>query len=83
MANFLITLSKVIGIVTFLLSIYIYVIIFRALISWVSPDPYNPVVQFLHRSTEPVLIPIRRILVNVFKREFFIDSFNKFYYTCK
>jgi YggT family protein len=31
-------------------------------ISWVSPDPYNPIVQFLYRATEPVLEPIRRKL---------------------
>jgi YggT family protein len=37
-------------------------ILFRALISWVSPDPFNPIVQFLHRVTEPILEPIRRIM---------------------
>jgi YggT family protein len=41
---------------------YILIIIVRALISWVSPDPYNPVVRFLHRVTEPVLRPIREHL---------------------
>ncbi len=39
-----------------------WIIIIRALISWVNPDPWNPVVQFLHRATEPVLAPIRRWL---------------------
>ena len=73
MANFLMALSRVIGVVNFLLSIYIYVIIFRALISWVNPDPYNPIVQFLHRTTEPVLVPIRHGLIRIFKREFWID----------
>jgi YggT family protein len=37
-----------------------WVIIARALISWVNPDPWNPIVQFLQRVTEPVLYPIRR-----------------------
>src|SRR5437867_2498323 len=37
-----------------------YVIIARALVSWVNPDPWNPIVQFLERATEPVLYPIRR-----------------------
>lgn len=41
---------------------YMWVIIARALISWVSPDPWNPIVQFLNRATEPVLAPIRRWL---------------------
>ena len=38
---------------------YIWIIIARALISWVSPDPYNPIVRFLYRVTEPVLRPVR------------------------
>ncbi|MGH7255765.1 MAG: YggT family protein [Nitrospirales bacterium] len=42
------------------LTIYMYVIVARALISWVNPDPWNPIVQFLNRVTEPVLYPIRR-----------------------
>jgi YggT family protein len=41
---------------------YMWIIIARAVISWVSPDPYNPIVQFLYRATEPVLEPIRRRL---------------------
>jgi YggT family protein len=40
--------------------LYMWVIIARALISWVNPDPWNPIVQFLDRATEPVLGPIRR-----------------------
>ena len=34
----------------------------RALVSWVNPDPFNPIVQFLHKATEPILDPIRKIL---------------------
>ena len=44
------------------LTVYYWLILIRALISWVSPDPFNPVVQFLERTTEPVLAPIRRLL---------------------
>lgn len=44
------------------LDVYTWVIIIRALISWVSPDPYNPLVQLLHRLTEPVLRPLRRLV---------------------
>ena len=47
------------------LNVYMWVIIVRALISWVSPDPHNPIVQFLQRVTEPVLAPIRRWLWNM------------------
>ena len=44
----------------YVLWLYMWVIIARALISWVNPDPWNPIVQFLDRATEPVLGPIRR-----------------------
>lgn len=44
------------------ITIYIWVIVIRALISWVNPDPYNPIVRFLYRATEPVLRPVRRIV---------------------
>ena len=45
-----------------LLSLYTWVIIIRALISWVSPDPRNPIVQLLARLTEPVLKPLRGLV---------------------
>jgi YggT family protein len=41
---------------------YIWILIARAILSWVSPDPYNPIVRFLYRVTEPVLRPIRHRL---------------------
>ena len=44
----------------YVLWLYMWIIIARALISWVNPDPWNPIVQFLDRATEPVLTPIRR-----------------------
>jgi YggT family protein len=43
-------------------SIYIFIVIARALISWVNPDPYNPIVRFLHNATDPVLFRLRKIL---------------------
>lgn len=39
-----------------------WLIIIRALISWVNPDPFNPIVQFLYKTTEPLLAPFRRII---------------------
>ncbi len=45
-----------------LLEIYKWVVIISALISWVNPDPYNPIVRFLYSVTEPVFRPIRRII---------------------
>ncbi|MFQ5801518.1 MAG: YggT family protein [Candidatus Methylomirabilales bacterium] len=44
------------------LFVYMWMVIIQAVISWVNPDPYNPIVQFLYRSTEPVLKPVRRVL---------------------
>jgi YggT family protein len=53
-------------IVDLALNIYMWMIIARALISWVNPDPYNPIVRFLYSLTEPVLGPIRRRLPLIF-----------------
>ena len=58
-ANFLVAIAQIVDI---LLTILYWLILIRALISWVSPDPYNPIVQFLYKITEPILEPIRRIL---------------------
>ena len=55
-------LAGVATILDYVLELYMYVIIARALISWVNPDPWNPIVQFLSRATEPVLAPIRRMI---------------------
>ena len=49
-------------VIYYLLTIYMWIIIIRSLISWVNPDPYNPIVRFLYQATEPVLYPIRRRL---------------------
>ncbi len=48
-----------------LIDVYIWVIIISALLSFVNPDPYNPVVQFLYRVTEPVYALVRRIMPTV------------------
>ncbi len=45
-----------------LLELYKWIIIISALMSWVSPDPYNPIVRFLHTVTEPALRPIRQFI---------------------
>lgn len=48
--------------VNMIITIYIYMVIARAIISWVNPDPYNPIVRFLHNATDPVLYRIRRLV---------------------
>jgi YggT family protein len=55
-------LLATVDLVDMALGLYTFLVIARALISWVSPDPYNPIVQFLVRATEPALRPIRRWL---------------------
>jgi YggT family protein len=54
--NFVLALARLLELV---INAYIWIIIARALISWVNPDPRNPIVRFLHRVTEPVLRPVR------------------------
>jgi YggT family protein len=44
------------------LTIYMWIIIISSLLTWVNPDPYNPIVRFLYTVTDPVLRPIRRRL---------------------
>ncbi len=72
------------------LEIYKWIILIRVLLSWVNPDPYNPIVQFLHTITEPVMFRIRQlmpmsgmgidfspiivILVIIFLQEFLVNS---------
>lgn len=58
-ADFLVAIGRLMDII---LTIYMYIIIARALISWVNPDPYNPIVSFLYRITEPVLGQVRKRL---------------------
>lgn len=58
-ANFLLATASVLQLV---LTLYMWIIIARALISWVNPDPYNPIVRFLYSATEPLLYRVRRSL---------------------
>lgn len=59
LSNFIVALARILEIV---LTLYMWIIIFRAVISWVNPDPYNKIVILLYRVTEPVLSRVRRIL---------------------
>ncbi|MCI0546099.1 MAG: YggT family protein [Candidatus Rokubacteria bacterium] len=54
--------ANLVNFLSWILELYSWVIIASALISWVSPDPRNAIVQFLRRVTEPVLEPVRRML---------------------
>jgi YggT family protein len=57
--NFVLALARLLEIA---ITAYIWIIIARALLSWVNPDPYNAIVRFLYRVTEPVLRPVRHRL---------------------
>jgi YggT family protein len=56
-SNLLMAVATVLGM---LLRVYLWIIIIRAVISWVNPDPYNPIVRFLYAATDPVLYRVRR-----------------------
>ena len=58
-SNLIVALANLVSLV---LTVYLWIIIARALLSWVNPDPFNPIVRFLYRVTEPVLRPIRHRL---------------------
>jgi YggT family protein len=55
-------LISIATILDYLLGFYKWIVIISALLSWVNPDPYNPVVRFLYSVTEPVFRPIRRLI---------------------
>lgn len=57
LSNFLVAIGKILDIG---LSLYMWIIVARAVISWVNPDPFNPIVRFLNAVTEPVLYQVRR-----------------------
>lgn len=59
LANLIEGLARVLGAI---LTFFYWAVIARAVISWVNADPYNAIVQFLHKLTEPILEPIRRRL---------------------
>jgi YggT family protein len=59
LGNLLFALAKILGLCC---DIMMFLVLVRALISWVNPDPYNGIVIFLNRVTEPILSPIRRLI---------------------
>jgi YggT family protein len=52
----LMAIAKVLDVV---MNIFLFIVIARAVLSWVNPDPFNPIVRFINNVTEPVLHPIR------------------------
>lgn len=60
LANILLALAKIVELANGLLTIYKYLLLASVIISWVNADPYNPIVNFIYRVTEPVLRRVRR-----------------------
>jgi YggT family protein len=58
-SNFLLATASVLQLV---LTLYMWIVIGRAVISWVNPDPYNPIVRFLYSATEPLMYRVRRAI---------------------
>lgn len=59
LSNLLFSIARVLDIV---ITLVYWLVIIRALVSWVNPDPFNPIVQFLQKVTDPILLPIRRAM---------------------
>lgn len=62
MGNILLALAKIVELSSGLLTIYKYVLLASIVISWVNADPYNPLVNFIYRVTDPLLTRIRRFM---------------------
>lgn len=65
-------MNQALDILIFLLDVYQWVLLAVVLLSWINPDPYNPVVKFLRAVTDPVLLPFRRLLMPL-TRKIMID----------
>jgi YggT family protein len=57
LGNFIYAVARIVDIA---LSIYLWIIVIRAVLSWVNPDPCNPIVRLIHQMTEPVMGRVRR-----------------------
>ena len=95
-ANLLLAIAQILDIA---LTAYMWIVIISAVISWVNPDPYNPIIRFLRAVTEPVYRPIRRIigyrlgpidispmiviLAIIFVQKFLVSSLIEFAYKLK
>ncbi len=87
-------LMAVANVLNFVLLFFMWIVIARAILSWVNPDPYNPIVRFIHNVTEHVLYQVRKkipinlggidfspiivILVIYFLRDFVVNSLDRF-----
>ena len=96
LGNFITAVARILDIA---LTIYMWIIVIRAVLSWVNPDPYNPIVRLLYRVTEPVMALVRRwiplrgmgidlspviiLLAIVFLQSFLVPSLMQFAYSLR
>jgi YggT family protein len=59
LGNFIAAVARILDVA---LTIYMWIIVIRAVLSWVNPDPYNPIIRLISQLTEPVMAPIRRLI---------------------
>lgn len=96
LGNFLDALAVVAQMV---LQLYMWILFARVILSWVNPDPYNPIVQFLYRITDPLLYKVRKwipihsggidfspmivILVIIFLQTFLVQTLQRLAFSLK
>jgi YggT family protein len=96
LGNFIAAVARIVDIA---LTIYMWIIVIRAVLSWVNPDPYNPIVRLLYQVTEPVMALVRRwiplrgmgidfspviiLLAIVFLQRFLVPSLMQFAYSLR
>ncbi len=94
LGNFIAAVARIIDIA---LSLYMWIIVIRAVLSWVNPDPYNPIVRLLYQVTEPLMAFVRRriplhgmgidfspmiiLLAIVFLQSFLVPTLTEFSYS--
>jgi YggT family protein len=94
LGNFIAAVARILDIA---LSLYMWIIVIRALLSWVNPDPYNPIVRLLYQVTEPLMAFVRRriplhgmgidfspmiiLLAIVFLQSFLVPTLTEFSYS--
>ncbi len=94
LGNFIAAVARILDIA---LSLYMWIIVIRAVLSWVNPDPYNPIVRLLYQVTEPLMAFVRRriplhgmgidfspmiiLLAIVFLQSFLVPTLTEFSYS--
>jgi len=68
-----VVIVPILSVLDLLLMLSMWIIVIRALISWVEPNPMNPIVRTLRQITDPVLRPLQRLQWRLFRRPLAVD----------